>query len=216
MTITETITPLPTPPPPPAPVQLPSPPATPIRTTPLPRTPPVEKPAAPVDFSLPPVHQQEYGPYTIGGRRQPVHESQKKQAANYLKSPVTPRSPAPAVRLGGAIQPNSPSPRPSPSPVVSVPVGDLRSGLRRTGGPRRSIPSRTESEDGSELRAQLARRRTWSPKDQMVSSVSITPSESASNMPSRASSPTGSDLSRTSTPGDLPPVSEIDEKRRKA
>jgi hypothetical protein len=166
----------------------------------------VETPPAPVDFTLPPVGQQEYGAYTIGGRRAPVHASQKKQAANYLKSPVTPGSPAPTVRLGGTIQPNSPSPRPTTSPAVSVPVGDLRSGLRRTGGPRRSVPSRTDSDDGSELRAQFARRRTWEPKDETASVISCV---------SRSSSPTGSDLSRASNTRELPAVSEFYEKRRK-
>lgn len=168
-----------------APAQLPSPPATPIRTT---RPRPAEKPAAPVDYSLP-VGQQEYGAYTIGGRRAPVHESQKPQAARYLRSPTTPISPAPVARLGGTIQPSSPSPRPSQVAASPVPVGELRSGLRRTGGPRRTISSRTESDDGAELRAHLARRRT----------LPITPSETNLNARYRASSPTGSDLSRAST-----------------
>jgi hypothetical protein len=179
------------------PVQLPSPPATPVRSTPPPRPRPAEKPAAPVDFSLP-VGQQEYGAYTIGGRRAPVHESQKQQAARYLRSPVTPISPAPVARLGSTIQPGSPSPRPAQCAASPVPVGDLRSGLRRTGGPRRSIPSRTDSEDGSELRAHLARRRTLDPREDIISSMSSTASGSASNTPSRTSSPVGSDISRTS------------------
>ncbi|KAH7410319.1 hypothetical protein DE146DRAFT_752026 [Phaeosphaeria sp. MPI-PUGE-AT-0046c] len=175
------------PPPPPlpqTPAQLPSPPATPIKST-QPR--PTEKPA-PVDYSLP-VGQQEYGAYTIGGRRAPVHESQKPQAARYLRSPITPISPAPVARLGGTIQPSSPSPRPSQVASSPVPVGDLRSGLRRTGGPRRTISSRTDSDDGAELRAHLARRRT----------LPIVSSEPGSNIHYRASSPTGSDLSRAST-----------------
>jgi hypothetical protein len=204
------------PPPPPAPAQLPSPPATPIRTARPPRPRPAEKPAAPVDFSLP-VGQQEYGAYTIGGRRAPVHESQKQQAAKYLSSPVTPLSPAPVARLGTTIQPGSPSPRPTPGAASPVPVGDLRSGLRRTGGPRRSVTSRPNSDDGSELRAQLARRRTWEPKEDTTSRISITPSEFASN---RAPSPTGSDLSTASTAYDnteAHPIvkPEVDEKRRK-
>ncbi|OAL01461.1 hypothetical protein IQ06DRAFT_377003 [Phaeosphaeriaceae sp. SRC1lsM3a] len=176
------------PPPPPLsqdPVQLPSPPATPVRST---RPRPAEKPAAPVDYSLP-VGQQEYGAYTIGGRRAPVHESQKPQAARYLRSPSTPISPAPVARLGGTIQPSSPSPRPTQAAASPVPVSDLRSGLRRTGGPRRTISSRTDSDDGAELRAHLARRRT----------LPIVHSEPGSNLHYRASSPTGSDLSRAST-----------------
>jgi hypothetical protein len=205
-TTTETTTHIPPPPPlhppapapAPAPVQLPSPPTTPIRATRPPRPRPAETPPAPVDFSAVPVGQQEYGAYTIGGRRAPVHASQKKQAANYLKSPVTPGTPAPTVRLGGAIQPNSPSPRPTTSPAVTVPMGDLRSGLRRTGGPRRSIPSRADSDDGSELRAQLARRRTWEPRDETASTFSNT-----------SRSPTGSDVSRTSNVRELPSVSEF-------
>jgi hypothetical protein len=180
------------------PEQLPSPPATPVRSTPPPRSRPAEKPATPVDFSLP-AGQQEYGAYTIGGRRAPVHESQKQQAARYLRSPVTPISPAPVARLGTTIQPSSPSPRPAQCIASPVPVGDLRSSLRRTGGPRRSIPSRTDSEDGSELRARLARRRTLDLREDFISSVSSTRSECASNTPSRASSPVGSDLSRAST-----------------
>ncbi|KAF1916249.1 hypothetical protein BDU57DRAFT_516243 [Ampelomyces quisqualis] len=207
------------PPPPPVPAQLPSPPATPIRTSRPPRQRPAEKPAAPVDFSLP-VGQQEYSAYTIGGRRAPVHESQKQQAAKYLSSPVTPLSPAPVARLGTTIQPGSPSPRSAPGAASPIPVGDLRSGLRRTGGPRNSVTARTNSDDGSELRAQLARRRTREPKEDTASRTSITPSESASNMPTRAPSPTGSDLSTASTVYDNNEAHhmvkpDFDEKRRK-
>jgi hypothetical protein len=148
-----------------APVAPPSPPATPVRsTTPPPRRRRPTEPATPVDFSLP-AGQQEYGAYTIGGRRAPVHVSQKPQAARYLRSPVTPISPAPVARLGGQVQPHSPSPRPGPISESPVPVGDLRSGLRRTGGPRRSIPARKDSADGSELQQHLAKRREWEPKD---------------------------------------------------
>jgi len=204
---------IPTPPPPPpqkAPVQLPSPPQTPIRAAPIPRTPPVEKPAAPVDFSAPATGAQDYGHYTIGGRRQPIHESQKQQAAKYLNSPVTPISPAPIVRLGSGVQPNTPSPRQVHGSPAAVPVGDLRSGLRRTGGPRQSLPSRTVSAEENELERHLARRRTWEPKDD----GSVTPSESASNRPSRADS-FASDLSRASIIQDQPSTTHIDEQRRK-
>ena len=168
-----------------------------------------------MDFSLPAMGQQAYGHYTIGGRRQPIHESQKQQAAKYLKSPVTPISPAPVVRLGSTVQPNSPSPRQAQSPGVQVPVGDLRSSLRRTGGPRQSLPSRTASSEDNELQAHLARRRTWEPKDETASNVSVTPSESASNIPSRASTPAASDLSRSIIDRDQDSIIDMDEKRKK-
>ncbi|KAL5118453.1 hypothetical protein ACEQ8H_003629 [Pleosporales sp. CAS-2024a] len=182
------------------PVQLPSPPATPLRT---PRPRPAEKPAAPVDFSKPAGQQGvEYGGYLIGGRKAPVHVSQEEKAAKFkMSSPTTPMSPAaPVARLGAAIQPGSPSPRQMPG-IPATPGGDLRSGLRRTGGPRKSLPAQVEIDDGAELRAHLARRRTLEPRtsvEDIIATYSITPSESASNRASRASSPTGSNVSRTS------------------
>jgi hypothetical protein len=191
-------------PPPPAttPVQLPSPPATPIRTT---RPRPAEKPSAPVDFSKPAGHDAgSLGHFTIGGRRAPIHESQKEKATYFeMSSPATPMSHAsPVARLGGSVQPGSPSPRQMPAMQTSpMPGGDFRSGLRRTGGPRKSMPAQVEVDDGSELQAHLARRRTMSQKvsvEDLMASYSITPSESASQRPSRASSPTGSNLSRAS------------------
>lgn len=114
------------------------------------------------------------------------------------------------ARLGGTIQPSSPSPRPAPGSASPVPVGDLRSGLRRTGGPRRSMTTRTDSDDGAELRAQLARRHTWEPKEDTA----------ASNIPTRAPSPTGSDLSTASTVYEHTDAhhmvkNDFDEKRRK-
>lgn len=63
------------------------------------------------------------------------------------------------------------------------------------------MPAQVE-DDGAELRAHLARRRTLEPRtsvEDLMANFSITPSESASNRPSRASSPTGSNLSRASS-----------------
>ncbi|KAH7091048.1 hypothetical protein FB567DRAFT_588953 [Paraphoma chrysanthemicola] len=196
-------------------VQLLSPPATPIRATPPARSPFVETPAKPVDYSLP-AGQQEYGAYTLGGRRQPVHESQKQKAAKYLIStPSTPNSPAPIARLGSTIQPNSPSPRhvhttssPTPTPT------DLRANLRRTGGPRKSMPSQSDAGTNPELDAFLARRRTWERNDETSSNVSITPSESASNLGTRPSSSGASDLSGASNKHDDSLIKNLDEKRR--
>jgi hypothetical protein len=196
-------------------VQLPSPPATPIRVTPPLRSPPVETPAKPVDYSLP-VGQQEYGAYTLGGRRQPVHESQKQKAAKYLNSPVTPSSPAPIARLGGTIQPSSPSPRQLHTLSSPVPTPtDLRANLRRTGGPRKSMPSQSEAGTNPELVAFLARRRTWERNDETSSNVSITPSESASNLGTRPSSSGASDLSGASNKHDESLARNSDEKRRR-
>jgi hypothetical protein len=161
---------------------------------------------APVDFSLPATGAQSYGHFTIGGRRQPIHESQKQQAAKYLSSPVTPISPAPVVRLGSGVQPNSPSPRQMPVASPSaVPMGDLRSGLRRTGGPRQSM-SRTASGEENELERHLARRRTWEPRDDT--------SDPGSGRTSRAGSVV-SDVSRAGTTQDQPTAKELDEQRRR-
>ncbi|KAH3944039.1 hypothetical protein HBH53_162670 [Parastagonospora nodorum] len=209
------------------PTQLPSPPATPVRTA---RPRPAEKPAAPVDFSKPAGQQSgSIGHYTIGGRRAPIHDSQKEKATYFeMSSPATPQTPAaPVARLGGGIQPSSPSPRQMPSMQASpMPGGDFRAGLRRTAGLRKSLPAQVVVDDGSELQAHLARRRTMEKVsvEDMMAAYSITPSESVSNRQSRASSPTGSNVSRVSRVsaprndsvyGDVELPSALDEQRRK-
>ncbi|KAH8727855.1 hypothetical protein GQ44DRAFT_648156 [Phaeosphaeriaceae sp. PMI808] len=201
------VVPPPLPPPPTAPVHLPSPPATPVKAA--------APPPQPVDFSQPASRQQDYGHYTIGGRRQPIHESQKQQAAKYLKSPVTPSSPAPVARLSNTIQPSSPSPRQTQSSSPGVSISDVKAGLRRTGGPRQSLPSRTESGDSDELRERLARRRTLEANESWISGASFASSQSTLSPLSRPGSSAGSDVSRASSARDWPLTSETNEKWKK-
>jgi hypothetical protein len=75
------------------------------------------------------------------------------------------------------------------------------------------MPAQVEVDDGAELRYHLARRRTLEPRtsvEDLMAKFEITPSESASNRQSRASSPTGSNLSRASSARNDSVYGEID------
>ncbi|CAG5186184.1 uncharacterized protein ALTATR162_LOCUS11511 [Alternaria atra] len=189
------------PPPPPAPAPKPT------VTKSAPRPPPAPKPApAPkeVNYSLPAVGDQKIGRFRLGGRNVPIHESQDiPDTPTTSGIPMSPTSPAPFVRLGGAIAP-------SDMPIVRelkgqvppvVPAAmDSRAGLRRTSGPRK-VPPPVPQRMGVDpkLEALLAKQRAWEPEDEgETGTKSVTPPQSPSGVQARRLSPVEFDTKRKS------------------
>ncbi|KAF1832310.1 hypothetical protein BDW02DRAFT_571136, partial [Decorospora gaudefroyi] len=122
----------------------------------------------------------------------PIHESQEIPHAptgpQLPLSPTTAPSPAPFVRLGGAIAPSDvPVVREAKGPGVLVPSGTMqaRTGLRKTGGPRKGPPPPVPQRIGEdpELAAKMAKRRAWEAVEvEGDGGDSVTPSQSASNV----------------------------------
>ncbi|KAF1848439.1 uncharacterized protein K460DRAFT_279907 [Cucurbitaria berberidis CBS 394.84] len=194
--------------PPPPPPPLPPPPVlvpiAPNFVKKAPRSLPVKKPAPKtVDYTLPAIRDQNIGRFTVGTRHQPTHPSQEIKDKPTSKVPITPSSPAPFARLGGTIAPNIPAIREVRGPNIRVlSAQDAKAGLRRTLGPRKQLPPPDEPYVDPKLKAAMAKRRQWEDEAEdttsNVSSTSITPSQSASNVPARAST-TSSTLSSLST-----------------
>ncbi|KAF1973418.1 hypothetical protein BU23DRAFT_138398 [Bimuria novae-zelandiae CBS 107.79] len=163
----------PSPPPPPPP--------------PPPSQPRVSAPAfPPIDFSQPPKNQ-DYGHHFIGGRRQPIHPSQKLAAEHPLSpaAPVNPhvRRPQPTVRLAGGVT----SPVRSPTASISGFAGSSTSTQR---GPARPPPGSTSQEEPvNELQAMwnrkgIKRETDEDEEEDGIATESISPSESASQIDS--------------------------------
>lgn len=134
----------------------------------------------------------------------PIHESQDiPDTPTTSGIPMSPTSPAPFVRLGGAIAP-------SDMPIVRelkgqvppvVPAAmDSRAGLRRTSGPRK-VPPPVPQRMGVDpkLEALLAKQRAWEPEDEgETGTKSVTPPQSPSGVQARRLSPVEFDTKRKS------------------
>ncbi|KAF1949269.1 hypothetical protein CC80DRAFT_540380 [Byssothecium circinans] len=165
----------PPPPPPPPPPPLPPPPSS--------------GPVSPrVDYSQPATTKdQNYGRFKIGTRHQPIHPSQHlPQTSDRCMTPLSPQAPAPTARLAGTVAPSTTS-----SGGFAVPSGDQRNRLRPPAAVRRSTlraPIATEQAP-NELEALWSRRGIQREVDEDdVSACSVTPSQSASQVPACASS----------------------------
>lgn len=170
-----------------------SPPATPAKTTMPPSPPTSERKLKEVNYSLPPVGKQDYGRFKMGGRSVPIHESQKLQEPN-PEVPI-PNAPSPYGRLGGPIKAaDIPSFSHMQGGSVQPPT-DYKAGLRKFSNPKPPAPTALDASN-DELQAKLTKRRQWEADEE---ATSPTPSESASNIGSGPSTPTTSELGRTST-----------------
>lgn len=169
----------------------PPPPLPPVKLAFAPRAAPVEKQKQKpkvTDYTRAPIGYQAYGQYLIGTRRQPIHESQKPQDIPISpKSPTKPSIPAPSVRLGSTMNPSDVPIIREARPTIPSTSSDVRSNLRKTTGPRSPLSPTGEVAGDTELSRKLAKRRTWEPQeDDAASQMSLTPSESASNVSGRA------------------------------
>lgn len=186
---------------------IPSPPPMPSALSPKPavskKTPSSPKAAeAPRDWSLPLVGEQEYGHLKIGNRSQPIHPSQKVQSPN-KPAQLSPTGPSPEARLRGVIAPDLPTLRQAQGQVT--PTDAPRANFRRPSGTRRVSETPIDPLVDPKLQEILAKRRQWEPvEEENASNLSITPSQSASNFGSPASTPTASDLGKTIVRADSP------------
>ncbi|KAF2687636.1 hypothetical protein K458DRAFT_167523 [Lentithecium fluviatile CBS 122367] len=142
----------------------------------------------PVDYSQPP-RDQNYGRFMIGTRHQPIHPSQDVvEAPATPPKPVLPRAPAPAVRLRGSVTPAEVR-----APTgFQVGPGGLQNRLRPSGSVRRPAPRPpvATAQPPNELEAIWNRRGIQrgiqrDVDDDNISTVSVTPSQSASQVSSR-------------------------------
>ncbi|KAF5852527.1 hypothetical protein GGP41_007946 [Bipolaris sorokiniana] len=177
------------PPPPPLPVTAPRSPVNKSAARAPPPPPPAPKPAAQakeINYSLPAVGDQKIGRFRLGSRAVPVHESQDIPETPITPAkPIAPTTPAPMVRLGGAI-PVSDVPivreikgqiKPVPSAMENArPALPLRKPSVSRKGPPPPVPNR----DGRDpqLDAMLAKRRAWEPEEE--EGATITPPRSPS------------------------------------
>ena len=194
---------MPPPPPPPAPAPVPKP----AVAKPAPRPPPAPKPATvsrETNYALPPVGEQKIGRFKLGGRSVPIHESQDiPDTPTTSGIPMSPSSPAPFARLGGAIAPSDmPIMRELKGqvpPVVPAAM-DSKAGLRKTGGPRKVPPPVPERMGvDPKLAALLAKQRAWEPEDDdEMGAKTVTPPESPSGIQARRLSPVEFDIKRKS------------------
>jgi len=191
------------PPPPPAPAPVPKP----AVAKSAPRPPPAPKPATAsreTNYALPPVGEQKIGRFKLGGRSVPIHESQDiPDTPTTSGIPMSPSSPAPFARLGGAIAPSDmPIMRELKGqvpPVVPAAM-DSKAGLRKTGGPRK-VPPPVPERIGVDpkLAALLAKQRAWEPEDDgETGAKTVTPPESPSGIQARRLSPVEFDIKRKS------------------
>ncbi|CAO2654277.1 Nn.00g110100.m01.CDS01 [Neocucurbitaria sp. VM-36] len=190
---TETSAPIPPPPGPPPPLRVASTPK--ALENPIPKT---------LDYSLPAVGDQHIGRFTVGTRHMPIHPSQEIKQPTTPNTPVTPISLSPIARLGGTIAPNIPAMREIRGPGFQIPSPhEARAGLRNTGGPRSPLAPREEAYVDPKLKAAMAKRRQWEEETDdtasNVSSMLITPSQSASDISMRSSAPAGSLIGGAST-----------------
>ncbi|CAN9437274.1 unnamed protein product [Alternaria alternata] len=191
------------PPPPPAPAPVPKP----AVAKSAPRPPPAPKPATvsrETNYALPPVGEQKIGRFKLGGRSVPIHESQDiPDTPTTSGIPMSPSSPAPFARLGGAIAPSDmPIMRELKGqvpPVVPAAM-DSKAGLRKTGGPRKVPPPVPERMGvDPKLAALLAKQRAWEPEDDdEMGAKTVTPPESPSGIQARRLSPVEFDIKRKS------------------
>ena len=191
------------PPPPPAPAPVPKL----AVAKSAPRPPPAPKPATvsrETNYALPPVGEQKIGRFKLGGRSVPIHESQDiPDTPTTSGIPMSPSSPAPFARLGGAIAPSDmPIMRELKGqvpPVVPAAM-DSKAGLRKTGGPRKVPPPVPERMGvDPKLAALLAKQRAWEPEDDdEMGAKTVTPPESPSGIQARRLSPVEFDIKRKS------------------
>ncbi|KAJ4303484.1 hypothetical protein N0V90_002379 [Kalmusia sp. IMI 367209] len=166
----------------------PPPPPLPPQSRPIPSSGPA---LPPVDYSQPP-KDQKYGHLFLGTRRQPIHHSQEHIVDSPTSSPSTtaPRGPLPTVRLAGTIAPRSPSSTSSAASFGGMIVGEHRNRLRPV---PRSAP---QEQAPNELEALWSRRGIQRERDDEdddgITVASISPSESASQIPTREASVVGS------------------------
>lgn len=131
-----------------------------------PNNPAPPTPKSPVDYSkmVGSVRAPEIGPYTIGGRRVPIHESQK--IPEQPKTPMTPAhkaGPAPIARLGGIVQ-ASPSSMEWKPPQASTPGTPCTPNWQKNPRPHsvsKGIPTPPEPAIDPVLAAKLEKRRAW-------------------------------------------------------
>ena len=166
-----------TPPAPPAPAPKPA------VTKSAPRPPPAPKPAPKeINYSLPAFGEQKLGHMWIGNRRAPLHPSQDiPDTPTTSGIPMSPTSPAPFARLGGAIAASDvPVVREvrGQIPPVKPAAMDSRAGLRRTSETRKPPPpvpqrkpSGVEGMD-PDLKARLEKRRAWEVEEEEKKDVS--------------------------------------------
>lgn len=182
----------------------------------------------PPSYSQPP-KDQNYGRFTIGTRHQPIHPSQDLSETTEGNVPSTnsigSREPAPSARLAGTVGPAPPAPV-----GFSVPSGDQRSRLRPAGLGRRSISGASlpspQEQLANELEAQWNKRgiqREGDEDEGYTSGSSVTPSQSASQIPTQVSSKTTQGSGTAEEGGmETPSItkttqqySTLDQKRRK-
>jgi hypothetical protein len=154
--------------------------AAPISPPPPPPAPPASA-SRNIDYSQPP-KDQSYGHHFIGGRRQPVHPSQKLAAEHPLSptAPAIPQSPLAPVRRATTVKSPTPSFPSSVSGLSGVSTACQKLGKRL---PPRDAP---QGDFASELQAMWDRRgikrETDEEEDDGISTASILPSESASQI----------------------------------
>ncbi|ENI04441.1 hypothetical protein COCC4DRAFT_51182 [Bipolaris maydis ATCC 48331] len=174
------------PPPPPLPVTAPVNKSA-ARAPPPP--PPAPKPAGQakeINYSLPAVGDQKIGRFRLGSRAVPVHESQDIPETPITPAkPIAPSTPAPMVRLGGAIPVSDvPIVREIKGQVKPVPsaMENARPALpfRKPSVSRKGPPPPVPNRDGRDpqLEAMLAKRRAWEPEED--EGATITPPRSPS------------------------------------
>ncbi|KAF1930272.1 uncharacterized protein M421DRAFT_418588 [Didymella exigua CBS 183.55] len=133
---------------------------------------------------------QELGHGMLGGRRIPLHESQKRPEP--LKTPISPpikRGPAAINRLGGTID-SSPYDykiqQPSLVATPGMPTPDWRKNARPTSASR-SIPTPEPTGATFELEARLAKRRAWEAEQEKLEAEKTEPDWEIVNQPANSS-----------------------------
>ncbi|KAH6865032.1 hypothetical protein BKA58DRAFT_391248 [Alternaria rosae] len=185
-----------TPPAPPAPAPKPA------VSKSAPRPPPAPKPTPKeINYSLPAVGDQKIGRFTMGGRRVPIHESQDiPDTPTTSGIPMSPTSPAPFARLGGAIAASDvPVVREvrGQVPPVKPAAMDSRAGLRRTSETRKAPPPVPERIGvDPKLQALLEKRRAWEAEEEEKKDVSPPRSPSGQEPTARRLSPSEFDTKR--------------------
>ncbi|KAJ4383213.1 hypothetical protein N0V86_001257 [Didymella sp. IMI 355093] len=166
-------------------------------------TPSSTKPAVDISEVIGHHGPQEIGHGMLGGRRIPLHESQKRPEPP--KTPVSPpvkRGPAPINRLGGTIA-SSPHDykiqQPSLVATPGTPTPDWKRSVRQA-SISRAVPTPEPTGPSSELASKLAKRKAWEASQEnedadnvpVKSEPSWDPTNAPSSSPSTPANPTSS------------------------
>lgn len=178
---------------------VPATPTLPQRTSEPSRSSPTTEPKLKAtDYSLPAYGDQDYDRFMVGGRRQPVHESQKLKEASGLKTAVLPTAPSPHARLGSTIKPaDIPTFTHMQEGSTHAPRrASFKAGLRKSSGSRPSNASPVEPNVDDELQAKLLRRRQWEADEEAAAVPSAGSASSAGSVSDNSSAPSSPQVIR--------------------